>query len=209
MYGRPNGTRFHRKVIMTTLAEIERILAGHTPQLMEPEGAPPAAVALIINDGPTGPRLLFIERATNDNDPWSGHICFPGGKLENGDGEPRFAAERETREEIGLDLGRARFLGRLSDISGARIPVHVSCFVYRTEETGPFRLMDEEVKEAFWVSLEDLKDPTRHGLKMVSFDGQNWVRLGITLPHPGEPVLWGLTYQLVMDFLQALKENRE
>ncbi len=194
---------------MTTLAEIERILADHSPLLLEPGGAPPAAVALIVNDGPRGPRLLLLERAANDNDPWSGHICFPGGKIENGDRDPRTAAERETREEIGLDLRDSRYLGRLSDISGARIPVHVSCFVYRTDESGPFRLMDEEVEEAFWVSLVDLQETSRHGLKTVSFDGQNWIRPGITLPHPGEPVLWGLTYQLVMDFLQVLKEHKE
>ena len=194
---------------MTTLAEIERTLAGHSPLVMDPGGATPAAVALIVNDGPQGPRLLFLERAANDNDPWSGHICFPGGKIENGDRNPRTAAERETREEIGLDLVDGRYLGRLSDISGARIPVHVSCFVYRTDESGPFRLMDEEVKEAFWISLEDLQDPSRHGLKTVSFDGQNWIRPGIALPHAGEPVLWGLTYQLVMDFLRVLKEHKE
>lgn len=194
---------------MTTLAEIERSLESHSPLLTEPGEAPPAAVALIVSDGPRGPRLLFLERAANDNDPWSGHICFPGGKIENGDGNPRTAAERETREEIGLDLEKGRCLGRLSDISGARIPVHVSCFVYRTDESGPFRLMDEEVNEAFWISLEDLQDPSRHGLKTVIFDGQDWIRPGIALPHAGEPVLWGLTYQLVMDFLQVLKENEE
>ena len=194
---------------MTTLAEIERILADHSPVLLEPGGATPAAVALIVNDGPRGPRLLFLERAANDNAPWSGHICFPGGKIENGDRDPRTAAERETWEEIGLDLRDGRYLGRLSDISGARIPVHVSCFVYRTDESDPFRLMDEEVEEAFWVSLEDLQDPARHGLKTVSFDGQNWIRPGIALPHAGEPVLWGLTYQLVMDFLQVLKATED
>lgn len=191
----------------TTLNDIETAFAGHAPRRLEADGATLAAVALIISDGPSGPRLLFLERAANDNDPWSGHICFPGGKVENGDRDTRRAAERETLEEIGLDLAKARFLGRLSDIAGTRIPVHVSCFVYRTETSGPFRLMDEEVREAFWVSLEELRDPARHGYKTVRFDGQEWIRLGITLPHPGEPVLWGLTYQLVMDFLEVLRST--
>lgn len=187
-----------------TLGDIQRALAGNAPRLHDPEGATPAAVALVICDGPRGPQLLFIERAANDNDPWSGHICFPGGKVENGDGDACITAQRETLEETGLDLSNARLLGRLSDISGARIPVHVSCFVYLTDETGPFQVMSEEVKEAFWISLQDLRDPARHGYRMVSFDGQDWIRPCITLPHPGEPVLWGLTYQLVMDFLDVL-----
>jgi len=189
---------------MITIADIERALAGHAPTLLDGKGATQAAVALIISEGAAGVRLLFIERAANENDPWSGHICFPGGRVEQGDAGPRFTAERETREEIGLDLGRERCLGRLSDTVGARIPVHVACFVYRVVETGPFRLMSGEVREAFWVSLGDLTDPARHGDKVVRFDGRQWLRPGISLPHPGEPVLWGLTYQIVMDFLGLL-----
>jgi len=148
--------------------------------------------------------MLFIKRALNENDPWSGNISFPGGKVENGDGEPRLTAERETLEETGLDLRDARLLGRLSDIAGARIQVHVSCFVYHAAEAGPFRLMDDEVQEAFWVPLEALTDPARRGLKQVRFDGRSMVSQGISLPHPGEPVLWGLTYKLVMEFLGLL-----
>ncbi len=189
---------------MITTVDIENALAGHTPELLEGDGATRAAVALILSEGPAGARILFIERAANEKDPWSGHICFPGGRVEEGDSGPRSTAERETREEIGLDLARERCLGRLSDTVGARIPIHLACFVYRTAETGPFRLMDEEVRDAFWVSLEDLRDPARRGDKVVRFDGQEWVRPGISLPHPGEPVLWGLTYEIVMDFLRLV-----
>lgn len=189
---------------MISIAEIEKALAPYTPRLSHPPVGTRAAVALIINASASGPRLLFIKRAVNENDPWSGNISFPGGKVENGEGDPRLTAERETLEETGLDLRTARFLGRLSDITGARIPIHVSCFVYRTDEAGPFRLMDEEVQEAFWVPLEALTDPSRRGLKEVRFDGRIMVSQGISLPHSGEPVLWGLTYMLVMEFLGLL-----
>lgn len=189
---------------MISIAEIEKALAPYTPLLSAPRGGTRAAVALIINAAASGPRLLFIKRAVNENDPWSGNISFPGGKVENGEGDPRLTAERETLEETGLDLRTSRFLGRLSDITGARIPIHVSCFVYRTDEDGPFRLMDEEVQEAFWVPLEALIDPVRRGLKEVRFDGRIMASQGISLPHPGEPVLWGLTYMLVMEFLGLL-----
>jgi 8-oxo-dGTP pyrophosphatase MutT (NUDIX family) len=186
---------------MITITHIEKVLAANTPALVSSRGLTRAAVALVISDAASGPRLLFMKRTENEHDPWSGNICFPGGKVENGDGEPRLTAERETLEEVGLDLRHARFLGRLSDIAGARIPVHVSCFVYETAESGPFRLMEEEVEDAFWVPFADLTDPARHGEKVVRFDGQVMMRPGISLPQPGEPVLWGLTYQLVMDFL--------
>jgi 8-oxo-dGTP pyrophosphatase MutT (NUDIX family) len=189
---------------MITLSSIEKALASHAPTLLPGGGLTRAAVALIIGADPACPRLLFMMRSENEDDPWSGNICFPGGKVESGDGEPRLTAERETWEEVGLDLRRARFLGRLSDIAGARIPVHVSCFVYEVAKTGPLQLMDEEVQDAFWVSLADLTDPSRHGEKVVRFDGQVMVSPGISLPRPGDPVLWGLTYQLVMDFLELV-----
>lgn len=190
---------------MMTIEEIAQALAVHTPKHISSQGVTHAAVALIIHNAPSGLRLLFIQRAANDNDPWSGNISFPGGKVENGDGEPRLTAERETWEETGLDLGNARLLGRLSDIAGARIPIHVSCFVYEVAEPGPFRLMSEEVQDAFWVSLEDLMDPARRGEKVVRFDGRTMLSQGISLPYPGEPVLWGLTYLLVMDFLGVVR----
>ncbi len=189
---------------MITRKNLEQALAGHDPEQLPVQGGTHAAVALIVRETASGLQLLFIERAVNENDPWSGNIGFPGGKVENGDGAPRATAERETWEEVGIDLGSAHFLGRLSDIAGVRIPVHVSCFVYLVENLGPFCLMSEEVQDAFWVSLADLMDPSRHGEKVVRFDGQTMIRPGVTLPHPGEPVLWGLTYLLVMDFLKLL-----
>ncbi len=193
--------------VMITREYLEQSLAGHLPEQFDVpvQGSTHAAVALIIRETPSGLQLLFMERAVNEKDPWSGNISFPGGKVENGDGDPRSTAERETWEEVGIDLGKAHYLGRLSDIAGAHIPVHVSCFIYLLEEVGPFRLMKEEVQDAFWVSLSDLTDPSRLGEKRVRFAGQSMIRPGITLPHPGKPALWGLTYLLVMDFIELLK----
>jgi 8-oxo-dGTP pyrophosphatase MutT (NUDIX family) len=192
---------------MVTCEILEQSLVGYEPKQFAEhvQGSTHAAVALIVSETPSGLQILFIERAANENDPWSGNISFPGGKVENGDGDPRATAERETWEEVGIDLGKARYLGRLSDIASLRIPVNVSCFIYQTEHVGPFRLMEEEVQAAFWVPLADLTDPARHGQKSVRFDRQTMMRPGITLPHPGEPVLWGLTYLLVQDFISLLK----
>ncbi|RKP07586.1 NUDIX hydrolase domain-like protein, partial [Thamnocephalis sphaerospora] len=47
--------------------------------------------------------ILYIRRTSNPRDPWSGQIAFPGGKREHGETD-RQATERETREEVGLDL---------------------------------------------------------------------------------------------------------
>ena len=95
------------------LARIARSLERQNPKLLSPDDRGHAAVAMLLRKGEAAPEALFIIRAEHEQDPWSGNIGFPGGRL-NPDGEtPRQAAERETLEELALDLSKARFLGQL------------------------------------------------------------------------------------------------
>ncbi|HET6420707.1 MAG TPA: CoA pyrophosphatase [Geobacteraceae bacterium] len=188
---------------MITLADIKLAFDVHKPDLLAGGDASHAAVALILREERSGLDMLFIERARHDNDPWSGNVGFPGGKVEKSDGDARNTAERETLEEIGIDLRGTRFLGRLSDIAGAHMPIWISCFVYGVGAIGPPRL-SEEVGDAFWVPLDELFDPSRYGEFSVRFDGRTLIRPGIRLPQPGKPILWGITYRLVMQFRDIL-----
>ncbi len=147
--------------------------------------------------------MLFIERAAHERDPWSGDLAFPGGKIEADDASLRQAAERETREEIGLDLRSARYLGQLSDVSGASLPVRVSCFVYGIGEARPFNLSGE-VRDAFWVPLMELVNLEQRVEGSVSFDKRAHGHPAIRLSPPGKPLLWGLTYRLVVQFLDLI-----
>src|SRR5688572_28899501 len=86
------------------LADIRCILAAHTPRILTPTAKHAAVAAVLHEPGEGHPELLFIERAEHPLDPWSGHMAFPGGRVDPGDPGPRHAAERETLEEVGLDL---------------------------------------------------------------------------------------------------------
>jgi len=163
-----------------------------------------AAVAMIIRELPGDLEILFIERATDDRDPWSGHLAFPGGKVEQGE-KSRQAAERETREEIGLALESERYLGRMSDIVGSNLPVRVSCFAYATASRAIFPVANHEVRDVFWTRLSDIRDPARHQMATVGFSGRTLVVPGIILPQADKPVLWGITYRLVMQFLEIIQ----
>lgn len=192
-----------QRVIMANFDDIQCALANREPGILSADRRRLAAVALILRKGTAGLEMLFIERARHAGDPWSGDLGFPGGKVEADDADPRFAAERETREEIGLDLRCARYLGRLDEIAGATLPVRVTCFVYgAVEEVEPH--LNGEVHDAFWVRLADLVDPGRHVEVPVRFTGKILRRPAIRLPQPGKPVLWGLTYRLVTQFLKIL-----
>lgn len=188
---------------MITLVDIERAFGGYQPELITADHGTRAAVALILREEQNGLRMLFIERATHAHDPWSGNLGFPGGKVEKGDGDARTAAERETFEEIGLDLSQGRFFGQLSDIAGAHLPIRVSCFTYGVRFSGPL-ILSEEVSDAFWVHLDELFDPARHGEFTVRFDGKSLIRPAVRLSQPGKPLLWGITYRLVMQFRDIL-----
>lgn len=165
-----------------------------------------ASVAMILHQAPTDVEILFIQRAAHDLDPWSGHIAFPGGKLEEGEMECQ-AALRETYEEIGIDLGLGRYLGRLSDIMGANLPVRVSCCLFGVDRTNCSPVLNEEVEDLFWVTLSDLRDSKSHMLSSVAFDEKRFEVPAIRLPVYDKPVLWGITYRLVMQFLSLLEGN--
>ncbi|MBV5341610.1 MAG: CoA pyrophosphatase [Deltaproteobacteria bacterium] len=163
-----------------------------------------ASVAMILHQGDADVEILFIQRAAHDLDPWSGHIAFPGGKLEEGELECQ-AAIRETSEEVGIDLERGCYLGRLSDITGANLPVRVSCCLYSLDRVHCSPVLNEEVSDLFWVTLSDLRDPQRHLLNSVVFGEKRFEVPAIRLPVENKPVLWGITYRLVMQFLCLLE----
>ena len=185
-----------------TLDEIARALAGFSPKRFE-SAHPRSAVAIILQNGADGPELLYIQRADDENDPWSGNIGFPGGRVEKRDHSVRATAERETLEEIGLSLDCACYLGQLDDITGANLPVQVSCFVYAIDGTQPL-VPNREVAKAFWFPLHELLAPERNHLTAVHFNGTTYYRPALDLLGPDGPVLWGITYRLTEQFLTII-----
>jgi len=189
---------------MRSLDEIRDRLQACPPVLAEPGARRRAAVALVVCDAGQGPELLFIERAEHDQDPWSGHLGFPGGRVEPGDPGPKEAAEREAREELGLYLAGAEYLGRLDDLPAAHLPVVVSCFVYGLWGRPALTLNRAEVADAFWFPLADLIDPGRRREETFPFQGEAFTYPAIGVLDPGRPLLWGITYRLVARFLEVM-----
>ena len=186
---------------MIAIADIRAALARHHPRTASHSDRTPAAVALVLRACQGQTQLLFIERTRQEGDPWSGHIAFPGGRREECDADLRRTAERETREEIGLDLDPAEYLGRLDDLTGASLPVRVAAFVYVVDNPPPLT-PNSEVQEAFWVPLAILLDPARQLECQFPFRGLEGRLLpAIDLLEPGRPVLWGITYRFVVQLL--------
>lgn len=182
---------------MLTLPQIRQHLAAHTPSLYTEAGRY-AAVAMVLRATYAGIEMLIIRRARHDDDPWSGDLAFPGGKIDPEDASARAAAEREALEEIGLDLQQAEFLGQLDDLTGAKLPVSVSAFVY-VLDNAPQLQLNNEVTDTWWLPLETFHEPHRHSQR--SFPARSFNR-----QHPvidlidNAPVLWGITFRLIENF---------
>ncbi|MEN8162223.1 MAG: CoA pyrophosphatase [Myxococcota bacterium] len=193
---------------MPRIDEIRRALASYEPKLHERESQRRASVALVLRDaGPTGSEILFIERAEKEGDPWSGHMAFPGGRVEGVAESPEEAAVRETHEEVGLWLGSGERLGRLDDLEGRHAGrpqgMVISAFVYHLNDHAELVRQESEVREAFWVPVRSLVEPGRHVQRAFRGTG-SFVFPGIVVGEPDRHVVWGLTYRFLEVFFQAM-----
>jgi 8-oxo-dGTP pyrophosphatase MutT (NUDIX family) len=171
---------------------------------IDPGKRPHAAVAIILTETAGEIRVLFIERSTNEQDLWSGQIGFPGGRAENRDAGPKQTAERETREELGIDLATARFLGRIHDIVPGGLSIVVSCFVYVVEVPPTVHPDKREVARAFWFPLRELGNPARRTSVELRFRGRLRRFPAVRLGDGTLPPLWGISHRLLRNLCKAM-----
>ena len=76
-------------------------MGEENPSLEPVEGLRLAAVALILAPCDGEISVCMILRSEHPEDPWSGHMAFPGGRADTEDRNNLHTARRETWEEIG------------------------------------------------------------------------------------------------------------
>ena len=139
-----------RAAIELNLRRFERVEAV--------ERGTPAAVAILLLDGASGPTIPMFQRPTNMSR-HAGQMALPGGKVDPGETVEECAI-REAGEELGLIVGHHgddTVLGRLDDFntrSGFTItPVVIWTSAPATElEPSP-----HEVKRLFLVDFDELR----------------------------------------------------
>jgi 8-oxo-dGTP pyrophosphatase MutT (NUDIX family) len=187
---------FHRE-------RLRQALADAPPDAPLP-GQRRAAIALVLLEINAALEVLLIERAERSGDPWSGHMALPGGHLEPTDADLGATAERETLEEVGLDLGRfGERLGRLTDSAPIRgVPIAVRPFVYLLQAR-PVLVLSDEVRQALWVPIA----PLQRGEHQTTF---SFSRAGQQRQFPAWDidghVVWGLTYRVLDEFFRRFNE---
>lgn len=167
-----------------------------------------SAVAMILQLQQGELHILMIKRADREGDPWSGHMAFPGGRMDPGDAHGYAVAVRETEEEVGLTLGAEdNCIGRLSEINArpqrGTFGMAVSPFVFRLDREVSFK-PNYEVAEVVWVPLEFLMNTDNR-------EEMTWEFKGAKFPMPcyfyeGRRI-WGLSL-MMLDELMDLVEGR-
>jgi len=107
----------------------------------------PAAVALVVR----GRKVLLGRRAAA---PFEGTWDLPGGFLESGE-TPEVALRRELKEELGVGVRSARFLGFFHETYGPR-GFPILTIVYRVTLAGQRLVTAGDVSELRWFDRERL-----------------------------------------------------
>ena len=138
-----------------TISELERRFIDHKPALMGVRTHYSVLVPLVEWAGKL--HLLFEVRSDAlRRQP--GEVCFPGGRMEEGEG-PTQCAFRETEEELGIPPSAIRPIARLDDVF---LPSHGLMHpVLALVDTGAvvnMKASAAEVKETFLVPVDFFRD---------------------------------------------------
>lgn len=193
-----------------SLEEIRARLAANRPAVIVEPKVARASVALVLRDGVDGVELLLIQRATRDDDPWSGHMAFPGGRRDPDDADVVATAMRETREEVGIDLAAdADVLGRLDELRAiARhrpLDLVISPIVFALQRPVRLALSPREVEGAVWVPLSFFTSDGARATHRRTLDG-----IDSEFPayrYQDRYTIWGLTHRILDGFLEILQDG--
>ena len=160
-----------------------------------------AAVAVIIRPDE---HVLFIRRAEHPDDPWSGHIALPGGRMDPGDLNLQATAIREVAEEVGVVLDGARCLGMLQSVSTpAGVPaVEVLPYVFSLDVDPPLQLDPGEVAAVHWLDLHRLIGGEGRGTFPYCYQGTHHLLPRVDMDGAR---LWGITLRIIDDLLGRLE----
>jgi 8-oxo-dGTP pyrophosphatase MutT (NUDIX family) len=154
-------------------------------------GARPAAVLILIGDGPEGPEIMFVERAAGMRT-HAGQIAFPGGAADAADHDLAETALREAAEETGVDRSGIEVLGVLPpayvEVSGFDVTAVIAWW----REPSPVAVIDpREAASIDIVPVAVLTDPA-HRARVTHPSGYT----GPAFEVNGH-LIWGLTAHLL------------
>lgn len=197
-----------------TIEAYQQALASRSRTSLEAERH--AAVSVILKpEGPKTTSVLLIRRTTRPDDPWSGQVSFPGGRLEPEDDGPQEAAIREAMEEVGIDLrSQGRLLGLGDDLRAMAkgrpldLVITPNVFALNVNEAPEMTLQRDEVDGVFWAPFEEMASGRLDGIYKHRRPGQDRSYKLPCYTVDGK-VIWGLTYMMLINLFRILEQYNE
>ncbi len=158
------------------------------------EGADLAAVLVPLFADEAGDVRVVLTKRPMTMPTHAGHIAFPGGRPDPGDGGPVTTALREAEEEVGIDPESVEVLGFLPVIHTVEFTLFVVPVVGRLPGVPDLRPSPREVAKVYLPKVEDLADDGGwryelwRGRRVWFFDLEG-------------DVLWGATARMVRDLV--------
>ncbi len=197
----------HTDMQEVTIAFAKEKLQAHPPQKSdERHETKRSAVTMLLHEVDGQLCVLMIERAKREGDPWSGHMAFPGGRVDPTDAHSYDAAVRECEEEIGLTItDHGGIIGRLSDLpthwrKGILEAMWVTPFVFELK-TVPELQPNYEVADTVWIPLSFLADSNNREVMHWSNDE---VSFDLPCYYYQQKKVWGLSLAMLDELLAAL-----
>lgn len=203
------------------LSEIKKVFINRKPGVLGQYGYFSVLVPLVVKDGEVH---VLYEVRSDELRRQPGEVCFPGGKLEEGETEEACAV-RETSEELGLDYDAINLIAQLDSIyTYSNFTMYSFLGVIDYEKLKRAKMNLAEVKEVFCIPLSLLLSEEPYIYKMdiipdirqdfpynmVNFSsGYNWRKGRSEVPiyqYDGKTI-WGLTARITHNLVKILREK--
>ena len=186
----------NRQSLSDTFLGIKRTLQAQR-RSRENDYVDAVVAVLLLEDHVGALSILIIRRMERDDDPWSGQMGLPGGRVEKTDSSTRFAVEREVREEVGIDLRTAgEALGLLTlGHPMRRTSIQVQPWVYGLKQK-PRVDIGPEVQEAVWAPVSSLRPNSTTAQVRIREEVRDVPAFVID-----GRIIWGFTHRVLSELL--------
>lgn len=182
------------------IMEIKATLLNHPGKVLADQSLPRAAVAMVLYSDSANKEILMllVKRKIREGDPWSGHMALPGGRYSETDRHILATVIREVMEETKIDLRECSILGTLDEILPSNFSIRVTPYVALSSKKPEVELNESEIESYVWIPVSfflDQKNVKPFFIGSRNFPSYNYL---------GNPVIWGMTFRIIQDFVSKL-----
>ena len=171
----------------------------------QPDAIRSSVLILLFPAGKNGDVSLVLILRPRYDGVHSGQIALPGGRFESSDGDLLNTALREAREEIGIDPGKIRIIGQLTELYIPPSNYLVAPFIGSVPDEPSFKPDLQEVEEIIVIRLRDLIE--ERSLKIKEFVVSSGLKVTAPCYDVDGQLIWGATAMILSEFTEIVKRG--